>query len=149
VAPVRGGLPDMTFACLEPGKGPARVRLAGLRGRPLVLNLWATWCTFCRDELPVMAQGARAAHGRVAFLGLDAEDSIAGAQGLAAAERLPYNSVVDPDGVTKPALYWATGLPVTVFVAADGRQAGHHIGPIADERQLAGLVKQYLGVDIG
>jgi len=147
VAAVPGGLPDVTLACLEPGSGPARVRLAGLRGRPLVLNMWATWCAYCRAEMPLLAAASRRAGGRVTFLGLDAEDDTASGRDFAAAAGVPYNSVVDGDGVTKGALRWS-GLPVTVFYTPGGREAGRHVGPLRDAAELAGLVRRYLGVDL-
>jgi thiol-disulfide isomerase/thioredoxin len=147
-AEVSGGLPDVTLACLDPGTGPSTVRLAGLRGRPLVLNIWGSWCGPCRSEMPLLAAAARTGGARVRFLGVDAEDDDASARSFAAATGVPYNSVVDPEGTTKATLRWA-GLPVTVFYAPDGREVGRHIGQIKDRTQLDALVRTYLGVDLG
>jgi cytochrome c biogenesis protein CcmG, thiol:disulfide interchange protein DsbE len=145
---VAGGLPDLTLACLDPGSGPAKVRLPGLRGRPLVLNIWGSWCVQCRPELPFFAEAAKAGGSRVRFLGVDVEDDRTSAQTFAAAIGLPYNSVVDPDGNTKSTLRWV-GPPVTVFYATDGREVGRHVGPVRDRAELDALVRRYLGVDLG
>jgi cytochrome c biogenesis protein CcmG, thiol:disulfide interchange protein DsbE len=147
-AAVPDGLPDLTLACLDPGTGPTKVRLAGLRGRPLVLNVWGSWCVPCREEMPLLAAAAKASGSRVRFLGVDALDDDAAARAFAGQAGVPYNSVVDPEGTTKATLRWV-GPPVTVFYAADGREAGRHIGEIKDKAQLDALLRTYLGVDLG
>jgi len=146
---VVGGLPGVTLACLDPGTGPEQVRLAGLRGRPLVLNLWGSWCVPCRTELPVLAAAARTAGPTLRFLGVDVEDDAASARDFVGAIGVPYNSVVDPEGTTRAALRWSAGLPVTVFYASDGREVGRHVGPMRDRAELDALVHRYLGIDLG
>ena len=56
VAPVDGGLPDVTLPCLGGGRD---VRLAGLRGRPMMINIWAQWCEPCRAESRFLSETAR------------------------------------------------------------------------------------------
>jgi thiol-disulfide isomerase/thioredoxin len=142
---VADGLPDLTLGCL--GDGP-EVHLAGLRGAPLVLNVWASWCGPCRDELPVLAQVSAQAGDRVRFLGVDTADfDPDSALGLLQAAGVRYPSVVDYSSLTKPALRW-TGPPMTVFVRADGSIAYRAPMPMESADQLRGLISQYLGVTL-
>jgi thiol-disulfide isomerase/thioredoxin len=124
-APVEGGLPDIALACLGPG-GP--VTLSGLRG-PLIVNVWASWCTPCREELPALSQFAVAQEGRIAVLGLQASDDAGAGAALWRDLGVAFPSVSDPDAAARPGLGWS-GLPVTYFVAADGRIVQRHVGPI-------------------
>jgi hypothetical protein len=68
---VAGGLPDIALPCLGGGRD---VNLAGLRG-PMVVNLWASWCEPCREELPVLQEYAERARRQVRVLGVDFEDT--------------------------------------------------------------------------
>ncbi len=135
------GLPDITLACL--GDGPD-VRLAGLRGEPTVINLWASWCEPCRDELPLFAD--LAASGKVRVVGIAVQDDPSSSLSLLVDTDVHYASVVDADSATKPLLRW-TGLPMTVFVDADGKVTHVERGQITDAAQLDSLVQQHLGVD--
>jgi len=122
------------------------VDLAALRG-PLVLNVWASWCPPCRAELPALAEVARSAGDRVAFLGIDVVDDAAAATALMQQLKVPYPSVADEQGATRGPLRWV-GPPVTYFVAADGRIAGEHRGQITSAAVLRGLIEKYLGVTV-
>lgn len=95
------------------------VDLTGFRGRPLVINFFASWCPPCRSELPLLQQDA-AAHPEVTYLLVDSWE--AGSQGAALLRSLRVTAPVgaaDPDG-TAAAAYLVAGLPTTVFVRADG-----------------------------
>lgn len=144
-AEVADGLPDLTLPCL--GAGP-EVRLASLRGTPLVLNVWASWCEPCRDELPVLAQVAEQAGSKVRFLGADTTDfDPDGALAMLHAAGVRYPSVVDYSGLTRPALRWV-GPPMTVFVRADGSIAYRAPTPMESADQLRGLIAEHLGVSL-
>jgi thiol-disulfide isomerase/thioredoxin len=138
-------LPDVTLACL--GTGPA-VRLPGLAGSPTVVNVWATWCTECRAELPILAHLAASTPG-VRVLGVDAQDDPSSALSLLTQAGVHYPSVRDDAAVTKASLQWGSGLPVTLFVRADGTVAFEQHGALADQQQLDDLVHQHLGVTAG
>jgi cytochrome c biogenesis protein CcmG/thiol:disulfide interchange protein DsbE len=142
LAAVDRGLPRRTFDCL--GDGP-KVTLSGLRGRPMVVNVWASWCPPCAREMPYLVQARAAAGDRVLFLGIDLED--AREQGLAWARDLGMNfpSVYDPDGDVKKPL-GLLGPPVTYFVRSDGTIAFTHSGPLASAAQVSELTREHLGV---
>ena len=73
--------------------GDGRVLLAELRGYPVVLNFWASWCIPCKDEAPHFAAAARAHRGKVAFLGLDVQDFVPDARHFLGKLDVPYPSV--------------------------------------------------------
>lgn len=138
------GLPDLTLPCLGDGPG---VRLAGLRGTPTVVNLWASWCEPCRDELPLLADLSAAAGTSLRVLGIDVQDSPGSALSLLADTDVHYASVRDDDTQTKAPLRW-TGLPMTLFVDADGAITHVQRGTITSAEQLRQLVQEHLGVAV-
>lgn len=142
---VSDGLPDVTLPCL--GQGPS-VRLAGLRGLPMVVNVWASSCAPCVDELPIMGETARLTANRVRFLGIDYQDLRAAGLAMAAATKMGFASVQDPNGNVRSGLQPFVGLPTTLFVRPDGTIAGRTPGPIADGPDLDRKIEQYLGVKV-
>jgi thiol-disulfide isomerase/thioredoxin len=138
------GLPDLTLDCL--GDGPA-VRLAGLRGTPMVLNLWASWCEPCRAELPLFADLAAAGGASLRVLGVAVQDDPGAALSLLTDTDVHYASVRDDTAGTKAPLRW-TGLPMTLFVDADGVVRHAQRGVITSDEQLRGLVQEHLGVTV-
>ena len=138
------GLPDLTLPCL--GDGPS-VRLAGLRGAPTVLNLWASWCQPCRDELPLFGDLAGAGTPGLRVLGIAVKDTPASSLSLLVDTDIHYASVRDDAGSTQLPLRW-TGLPMTVFVDADGVVTHTERGIITSGEQLRTLVLDHLGVTV-
>lgn len=144
-APRDDGLPSVSLPCLGGGRD---VDLARLRGKPLVVNFWAAYCGPCRDEMPLLQQLHERAGGRVRLLGVDFTDpQPAAALQLAAATGVTYPQVADPQGQLQSPLR-ITGLPVTVLVDAEGRIAYTHVGPVSSYDDLAGLVREHLGVSV-
>ena len=145
VAPRADGLPDLTLPCL--GDGPA-VRLSDLRGVPMVLNVWAAWCTNCEREMPLFADAAARAGSDLRFLGVHYKATRE--QGLQSVQDfgVPFPSVQDEDGDRVVKELGAYAPPQTFFVTADGRVAGHKIGEITSQDELDQLIARYLGVDL-
>lgn len=140
--PIREGLPASVFPCLGPGPD---VNLAGLRGTPVVLNVWASWCPPCRAEMPYLTELAGAAGDALIVLGVDIQDSLAA--GTAYANEVGLASVFDESGKTRVTLGW-TGPPVTYLVRADGTIAHTQYGAFPDAESLRDAVSTYLGVDV-
>jgi cytochrome c biogenesis protein CcmG/thiol:disulfide interchange protein DsbE len=106
-----------------------RALLEDLRGTPVVVNLWASWCEPCEREMPMLAQAA-GANPDVQFLGVDTLDSREGAEEFIAEFGVPFPSLFDPDGVIRTDLD-SFGLPVTVFFDAEGNQVAKVDGELS------------------
>jgi cytochrome c biogenesis protein CcmG, thiol:disulfide interchange protein DsbE len=148
----RVAAPSFDLEVLEVGKAPAalrsvteratvdgRVGLKELRGTPLVLNLWASWCPPCRDETPLLErEWRRSGLLGVMFVGVDTQDVRAEGRAFLREFGVSYLNVRDP-GKTTSRRYGATGLPETFFITRDGKVVGHIIGAINREQLRAGI----------
>jgi thiol-disulfide isomerase/thioredoxin len=127
-----------------PGGAPAlHARLAALRGYPLVINKWASWCVPCRSERTAF-QHASTAFGRsVAFVGVDSGDT-SPADGRAFLRALPvgYPSYYDQSGRLGVQIADSSFTPVTVFYDRAGRQYIHQ-GPYPSAAKLEADVRRY------
>jgi thiol-disulfide isomerase/thioredoxin len=117
-------------------------RLAALKGYPVVVNMWASWCGPCRFEFPTL-QTLSAAYGkRVAFLGVNSQDSNDGAQTFLGEEPVPYPSYTDPDKAIFDKL-GAFALPDTAFYDRGGNLVYLKQGPYTSHAQLRTDIKRY------
>jgi cytochrome c biogenesis protein CcmG/thiol:disulfide interchange protein DsbE len=118
-AAVTGGLPDVTLSCL--GRGPA-VHMAGLTGKPTVLNIWGSWCIPCQAEEKFLSSAYDASRRHVRFLGVDTVDAADSALNFATHVQPPvhFPSVFDPDKKVLLGLHFQ-GPPETVYLDAAGR----------------------------
>ncbi len=121
-AATASSIPNVTPAAFK-------AKVASFKGKPLVVNFWATWCDPCKAEMPRLAAAARKYAGRVEFLGVDVQDDPAIAARFAAHEGVRYGSVGDPRrevAQTEGLL----GLPVTQFYDAKGKRIAVHQGEL-------------------
>jgi thiol-disulfide isomerase/thioredoxin len=121
---------------LPGGKSAYEERIAALRGYPAVVNVWASWCGPCRFEFPHFQRAAADYGKRVAFLGIDSEDSDDAASTFLAEAPVPYPSYTDPDKEIADAIGASLGLPDTAFYDRRGRLVYLKQGPYDDEEEL-------------
>jgi peroxiredoxin len=95
------------------------ISLADFRGRPVVLNFWATWCPPCRAEMPEFQAASVKYNGQAAFLGVDQGEILPVVADYGAALGITYPLLLDQDNKVNR-LYGVTALPTTVFVDGDG-----------------------------
>jgi cytochrome c biogenesis protein CcmG/thiol:disulfide interchange protein DsbE len=135
VADISGTMPAVTGSALQGGHvGPATYR-----GRPVVVNFWATWCGPCRREQPALSAAERAAgpDGPV-FIGVNFRDDAAAARAYLREFGVTYPSVEDPSGSLAYA-FDVPNLPATIFVDATGEMRYRAVGAL-DERDLRELI---------
>lgn len=106
------------------------VRLQDLRGQPLVINLWATWCGPCRRELPTLARAQQAMPG-VRFVFADQGESAGVVRAFMDAQGLRLDHVLLDDGMRLSQYYGARAYPTTLFLDAQGHLRDTHMGELS------------------
>jgi cytochrome c biogenesis protein CcmG/thiol:disulfide interchange protein DsbE len=116
----------------------SRLHLAELRGKPVVLDFWASWCVSCAEDLPILSSAA-AAHPGIAFVGADMQDTTSGAAAFEQRHPHPY-----PVGQIVAGAYQDFGVfapPVTFFIDAKGVVVASFSGPLDTE-----TIGHYIGL---
>jgi len=143
----RQPLPSVEVADFSSGEP---VDLAGLRG-PLVLNFWATTCTTCREEMPVLEAFHREHGDEVEVVGVDFQETqVDDAEQLVADTGVTYRLLTDRLGDLNGAdpLPNFQGLPLQVFVDEDGKVAYLAYEAFDSVEEIEKLVDQHLGIDL-
>jgi cytochrome c biogenesis protein CcmG/thiol:disulfide interchange protein DsbE len=130
-------------AAAKPALADSRLSLEELRGHPVVLNFWASWCIPCRDEAPIFNASARAHAGEVVFVGVNVQDFRSEALGFLREFDPPYVSIRDGDNNTFDD-YGLTGVPETYYLDAKGNAVAHSPGAVA-RRTLEQGINQITG----
>lgn len=129
-------LPGLAFTDLATGRPVALQGLAS--GRPMVINLWASWCGPCRREMPVLA-AAQVRHPEVTFVFVNQGEDAATVRRYLQAQGLGLERVLlDPGSQLGPAL-GSRGLPTTVILDRQGRRVDTHLGPLSGAALAARL----------
>jgi cytochrome c biogenesis protein CcmG/thiol:disulfide interchange protein DsbE len=128
---------------LLPGGADAyEKRIAALRGYPVVVNVWASWCGGCRFEFPTLQKLSARYGKRVAFLGVNSQDSDAAAKTFLGEDPVPYPSYSDPDKSLAESLGVTLGIPDTAFYNRDGELVYLKQGPYSEQSELRGDVQR-------
>ena len=148
LAPCPAGLgaefPELVLPCL--GGGPDVDVRSAAPGRPTLVNVWGTWCKPCREEVPALVAFADKAGDRVGVVGVLTQDTALKGLAFSRDFGIRYPSVLDDDGTIMRR--FASGPPVTLFVAPDGRIVHRERGTITDAAELEALVAEHLGVQL-
>ena len=118
-------------------------QLGALRGHPVVVNVWASWCEPCRTEFPYLQRLSAKYGKRVAFVGVDTNDNDAAARTFLAELPLPYPSYTDPNKDIAQSVGATVGLPDTAYYDASGKQVFVKQGQYASEGDFAADIKRY------
>lgn len=129
---------------LLPGDdGALEARLRALRGHPVVVNGWASWCGPCQVEFPFFQAASLELGTEVGFIGLDVQDVAEDARGLLSRFPVSYPSIEDPRRENADELKYPKGLPFTAFYDAEGELAYLHQGQYASKAALIADVRRY------
>ncbi|MFM2121373.1 MAG: hypothetical protein RL722_2841 [Pseudomonadota bacterium] len=128
--PPQGEARELPTLAVQPLDGGAPVDLRSLaQGRPLVLNLWATWCPPCRREMPVLAR-AQQDHPGVSFVFADQGETAPAVQAYLTEQDLALRQVMLDPASRLGGLVGSSGLPTTVVYDAQGREVDRHLGAL-------------------
>jgi cytochrome c biogenesis protein CcmG/thiol:disulfide interchange protein DsbE len=129
---------------LLPGsKDDVRARIAGLKGHPIVVNKWASWCGPCRFEFPFLQRNSVRFGKQVAFVGLDSGDNDGDAAAFLKRFPLTYPSYVDRKTRIAQALEIGKNYPTTIYYDARGRLQYVHQGLYSSDQALAADIRRY------
>ncbi len=128
---------------LPGGKDAYEGRIAALHGYPAVVNVWASWCGPCRFEFPHFQRAAADYGKRVAFLGIDTQDSDDAANTFLEEAPVPYPSYTDPSKEIGEAIGASLGLPDTAFYDRGGKLVYLKQGPYDDAAELRADIERY------
>jgi cytochrome c biogenesis protein CcmG/thiol:disulfide interchange protein DsbE len=143
------GTPRPAAKALSGALADGRLRLRELRGTPVVLNFWASWCVPCREESPDLQRQWRATRASgVVVLGLDMQDITDDARDFIREFRLTY-PMVREGGNGTARRYGTTGIPETFFISPAGKVVGHVIGVASPDQLRLGVRAARAGRPLG
>ena len=141
--PLRTELYSQPSRLLDGGRPAFERKLARLRGYPVVVNKWASWCGPCRFEFPFFQKVSKARGKRIGFMAVDGEDGKGPARKFLRKYPVPYPSFFDSDGEIAKRLEGARAFPVTAFFDRRGKLAYTHQGGYSSAAALTNDIHQY------
>jgi peroxiredoxin len=138
--------PDFTLAQLDRNAASEvqELTLSSFRGKPTLINFWASWCPPCRRELPALQAAYAKYKDEIGFIAVNVKEDPATVSAFAEELGLNFPIALDPDGQISNVAYEVRGLPTTVFVDANGVVSARHLGPLDEamiETYLAPLLE--------
>jgi cytochrome c biogenesis protein CcmG, thiol:disulfide interchange protein DsbE len=120
--------------------GEGLISSEALRGKPVVLNVWASWCGPCAVEHPVLEWGAKRFGDRATFIGLAFEDTLPDAKAFLRRHGSSFPQLFD-EASRVSVEYAVAGVPETYFITADGIILDKHVGPLSREALMARIAE--------
>ena len=117
--------------------------IRALRGHPIVVNQWASWCGPCRYEFPFFASQATDRDGTVAFIGIDSKDGRRAARSFLERNPVPFPHFFDDDATVARRIRGGRAWPSTAFYDRSGELVFTHQGSYATEAKLAADIERY------
>lgn len=118
------------------------VTLSSLEGKPLVINLWATYCSVCKSETPAIAAVAAREKGRVTFVGIDSLEAASAGAAFVKRYHVGYLELSDPTASVDLS-YGFDDLPITFFISPSGKLVGENLGALTQTSLDHYLVKLF------
>jgi thiol-disulfide isomerase/thioredoxin len=123
---------DFSLPSLDENK---RIELKAYKGKPIVINFWASWCGPCREEMPFLERTWKEYKDTgVIFLGINVLDEEKSAKDFINVFKISYTNLKDSSGEVANS-YGVVGLPVTFFIDKEGRIVRKNYGPFLDEKE--------------
>ena len=140
--PALAALHSQGSQLLAGGKAALFARLKALRGYPVVINIWASWCGPCQAEFGLFATASARYGRRVAFLGVNANDASPPARAFLSQHQVSYPSYeASYSDLSKLAII--QGLPMTIFISPSGKIVYRHIGQYEVQGDLDEEITSY------
>jgi cytochrome c biogenesis protein CcmG, thiol:disulfide interchange protein DsbE len=136
-----GGAPSAAF--LPGGVDAFQKKIEQERGKPVVVNKWASWCGPCRLEFPFLRDQAKKRQGQVAFIGVNSNDNRGDAEDFLKEEPVPFKHFEDPKLEIAAAFNAVQAFPSTAFYDSKGELAFVHQGGYSSEKDLSDDIDRY------
>jgi cytochrome c biogenesis protein CcmG, thiol:disulfide interchange protein DsbE len=137
-------LHDQSSQILSGGASAFKERLASLKGHPVVVNKWASWCGPCRAEFPMFQRLSVQLGKNVGFIGVNTSDNVGDAKSFLKRYPVSYPSYEDGDGKIAEVFNGIATFPATAFYDASGRLQYMHQGQYPSEQKLRADIKRYI-----
>ncbi|MEO8083553.1 MAG: redoxin domain-containing protein [Ardenticatenales bacterium] len=144
-APVREGQPAPDVEM--PSPDGTLHKLSDFRGKPLMVNFWATWCGPCRAEIPLFVYAHQTNKDKLVILGVDSQETPQQVTPFMASFKMEYPMVIDTNG-NASSVYRVKALPTTFFIDANGIVVKAVRGTISSRPELNGYLAAIMG-DVG
>lgn len=130
--------PAKNFTLTALGHPGQQISLGSLAGRPVIVNFFASWCTPCQKETPLLASFYRNPHGRVLLIGIDVNDQASSALAFVHRSGVTYPVATEPASDTTVVAYDLPGLPATFFLDAQHRIVKRVYGAVTQAELASG-----------
>ena len=124
-------VPDFELSTL----GGSSLALNSIRGKPLVINFWTTWCGPCKEEMPLLEAYAQKYTGKLVVMGINSAENEETVQPYIDDMEISFPILLDKAGIVSDR-YFVKNFPYTFFVDENGILRGQHIGLLSEERLM-------------